>query len=161
MDPHWLNADPDPAFFPNFGSGSNSESRVLMTKNWKKFTAVKLLYIFLIENCKSLILRPPKRTQRLQKSSAFNREHPALQNMEILYFFLYLWVIFALLYPDLATQINVDPDPDPQPWQEHLLLIQSLTCPRVRGCVAEDRWGWRGGERRARTGRAARSGPKP
>ncbi len=33
--------------------------------------------------------------------------------MKILYFFLYLWVIFALLDPDPdpATQINADPDP--------------------------------------------------
>jgi hypothetical protein len=33
--------------------------------------------------------------------------------MKILYFFLFLWVIFALLVPDpdLATQINADPDP--------------------------------------------------
>jgi hypothetical protein len=33
--------------------------------------------------------------------------------MKILYFFLYLWVIFALLNPDPATQINADPDPEP------------------------------------------------
>jgi hypothetical protein len=33
--------------------------------------------------------------------------------MKILYFFLNLWVIFALLDPDPdpATQINADPDP--------------------------------------------------
>jgi hypothetical protein len=48
--------------------------------------------------------------------------------MKILYFFLFLWVIFALLDrirnlnadPDPATQINADPnpdtDPDPKPW---------------------------------------------
>ncbi len=30
-------------------------------------------------------------------------EHPPLQNMKILYFFLYLWVIYALLDPDPAT----------------------------------------------------------
>jgi hypothetical protein len=36
--------------------------------------------------------------------------------MKILYFFLYLWAIFALLDPDPAAQINADPDPDPQPW---------------------------------------------
>jgi hypothetical protein len=42
------------------------------------------------------------------------KEQPALQNMKILYFFLHLWVIFALLDPDPATQINADPDP--QPW---------------------------------------------
>ncbi len=44
--------------------------------------------------------------------------------MKILAFFLFLWVIFALLDPDPATQINADPDPatqinadpDPKPW---------------------------------------------
>ncbi len=29
--------------------------------------------------------------------------------MKILYFFLFLWVIFALLDPDPSTQINADP----------------------------------------------------
>jgi hypothetical protein len=38
-----------------------------------------------------------------EKPSALKKEHPALQNMKILYFFLLLWVIFPLL----------DPDPDP------------------------------------------------
>jgi hypothetical protein len=38
-----------------------------------------------------------------EKPSALKKEHPALPNMKILYFFLFLWVIFALL----------DPDPDP------------------------------------------------
>jgi hypothetical protein len=31
--------------------------------------------------------------------------------MKILYFFLFFWVIFALLDPDPATQINADPQP--------------------------------------------------
>ncbi len=46
-----------------------------------------------------------------KKHSALKRERPALQNMKILYFLLYLCVIFALLdlYPDPATQINADP----------------------------------------------------
>jgi hypothetical protein len=36
--------------------------------------------------------------------------------MTNLYFFLYLWVIFALPDPDPATQINADPaDPNPDP----------------------------------------------
>jgi hypothetical protein len=48
-----------------------------------------------------------------EKPSALKIVHPALQNMKILYFFPFLWVIFALLYPDQdpATQINADPDP--------------------------------------------------
>jgi hypothetical protein len=44
-----------------------------------------------------------------EKPSALKREHPALQNVKILYFFLFLWVIFALLDPDPAAQINADP----------------------------------------------------
>jgi hypothetical protein len=58
--------------------------------------------------------------QKLKKekaSSALKRGHPALQNIKILYFSLYLWVIFSLLNPnpdpDPETQTN--PDPDPQP----------------------------------------------
>jgi hypothetical protein len=47
--------------------------------------------------------------------SALKREHPVLKNMKILDFFLFLWVIFALLDPDPATQINADPDTDPDP----------------------------------------------
>jgi hypothetical protein len=35
-----------------------------------------------------------------KKPSARQREHPALQNMKFLNFFLLLWVIFALLDPD-------------------------------------------------------------
>jgi hypothetical protein len=38
--------------------------------------------------------------------------------MKILYSFLYLWVIFALLDPDPATQINADPDS--QPWSPRI-----------------------------------------
>jgi hypothetical protein len=35
-----------------------------------------------------------------QKPSALKREHPVLKNMKIQKFFLFLWVIFALLDPD-------------------------------------------------------------
>ncbi len=51
-------------------------------------------------------------TPKLQeKPSALKREHPVLKNMIILDFFLFLWVIFALLDPDPdpETQINADP----------------------------------------------------
>jgi hypothetical protein len=46
-----------------------------------------------------------------EKPPALKREHPLLKNMKILDFFLFLWVIFALLDPDPdpATQINADP----------------------------------------------------
>jgi hypothetical protein len=71
----------------------------------KKFKAEKNLYFF-IQNCNLLI-------PRQEKPSALNREHPAIQNMKFLYFFLLLWVIFAHLDPDPATQINAVPDPQP------------------------------------------------
>jgi hypothetical protein len=44
-----------------------------------------------------------------EKPSALKKEHPVLKNMKILDFFLFFWVIFALLDPDPATQINADP----------------------------------------------------
>jgi hypothetical protein len=62
----------------------------------------------LIKSCNLLNPRPPLRKAT---GEAFNlkRVHPALQNMKILTFFFVLWVIFALLDPDPATQINEDP----------------------------------------------------
>jgi hypothetical protein len=56
-----------------------------MTKNLKKFTAVKHFKIFF--GFFGEAFSPQKRTS-------------STKNMKILYFFLYLWVIFALLDPD-------------------------------------------------------------
>jgi hypothetical protein len=49
--------------------------------------------------------------------------------MQILDFFLFLWVIFALLDPDPATQINADP----KPWSSLQSHISSPVCVKVRG----------------------------
>jgi hypothetical protein len=61
-----------------------------------------------------------------KKPSALKREHPTLQNMKFLNFFLLLWVIFALLDPDpdskcgsgstdlIESGSNRDPDPQPR-----------------------------------------------
>jgi hypothetical protein len=64
-------------------------------------------------------------TSKLQKKqSALKREHPAFQNMKYIIFFLLLWVIFALQYPDpdseyrsgstdlIESGSNPDTDPD-------------------------------------------------
>jgi hypothetical protein len=40
-------------------------------------------------------------TKLQENPSALKREHPALQNMKFFNFFIFLWVIFALLDPDL------------------------------------------------------------
>ncbi len=56
-----------------------------------------------------------KDVPKLQKKpSALKREHPVLQSMELLNFFLLLWVIFALL----------DPDPDSEYGSETLVGMQ-------------------------------------
>jgi hypothetical protein len=39
-------------------------------------------------------------SKRQEKPSALKREHPALQKLKFINFFLFLWVIFALLDPD-------------------------------------------------------------
>ncbi len=80
-----------------------------MTKNRKKFTAGKNL-IFLGSKIKLQ-----------EKPSALKREHPALQNMKFLHFFLFLQIIFALLDldPEFETgagstdlvEFGSDPDP--------------------------------------------------
>jgi hypothetical protein len=65
-------------------------------------------------------------TSELQKKpSALQREHPALQNMKVLNFFL-VWVIFALLDPDPNSEYGsgsndliesgTNTDLDPKPW---------------------------------------------
>jgi hypothetical protein len=75
----------------------------MITKN-EKLIALKLMYFFLIENFNLRILRPPQRTHQLQeKPSALKRKHSALKNMKVLYFFVYLCIIFALLDPDPAS----------------------------------------------------------
>ena len=55
-----------------------------------------------------------------EKPSALKREHPALQNMKILYSIKFfkkilfsMFVGHSLLDQDPATQINADPDPKP------------------------------------------------
>ncbi len=54
----------------------------------------------MIKNC-NLPIPHKVCTSKLQKKpSALKREHPALQNMKFLSFYLFLWVIFALLDPD-------------------------------------------------------------
>jgi hypothetical protein len=41
-----------------------------------------------------------------EKLSALKREQPVLKNMKILAFFLFMWVIFALLDPDPVQQFE-------------------------------------------------------
>jgi hypothetical protein len=69
--------------------------------NLKKIYSWKFNFYFIIKNCNLPTPRAPYRTPKLQeKPSALKREHPAFQTIKILYFFIFLRVIFALLDPD-------------------------------------------------------------
>ncbi len=63
-----------------------------------------------------------------KKPSALKREHPALQYMKFLIFFLLLWVIFALLDPDrirIRNHAGTGPIPDMRLQDEMELLSGS------------------------------------
>jgi hypothetical protein len=76
------NTDPDPRF----------DDQKLKKKKYSKFGQKQFTHP-----------QASMRTSKLKKKpSALKRENPALQNMKFLYFFLLLWVIFALL--------DLDPD---------------------------------------------------
>ncbi len=62
MDPYAFFPDPDPEFEAGdqYGSGIQSGSRALMTKNWrKKITTEIFILFFLIKNCNLPIPWPP------------------------------------------------------------------------------------------------------
>ncbi len=80
-----------------------------LSKNLKKYTALKF-FIFL--GSKTTIYLSLGVHVQVTKE-AFSSEKRTPQNLKFLNFFLILWIIFALLDPDLATQINADPDPQP------------------------------------------------
>jgi hypothetical protein len=95
------------------GSGSRSRSRYIQgfddLKLGKKLQ-LKRNWTFLIKNCNLHIPRPPYRTFKLQKKpSVLKWEHPALQNLKFLPFFLFLSVIFALLDPNPDDQNQCGP----------------------------------------------------
>jgi hypothetical protein len=66
-----------------------------------------------------------------EKPSALKREHPALQKLKFINFFLCLLVVFALLDPDPDESGDLiefrsnpdDTDPDPQHWRKRLFLL--------------------------------------
>ncbi len=82
------------SIFPNRGSGSSSESRVLMNKNWKKITAVKLFYIFWIEIAihLSLGLHKKRKSYRSLQPSKENIQH--FKTWKFFPFF-YIWWSFC------------------------------------------------------------------
>ncbi len=95
-----------------------SGSRVLRTKNWKKFTAERNLFFWINNYNLPVFLGLHKRTFKLQnKPSALKREHPALKNMKFLNFFCFSGSLLPSCIrfripttdPDSLTWLNPDP----------------------------------------------------
>jgi hypothetical protein len=88
----------DPDHNPAFEAENRSRSRALMTKSWGKIYSGKKVMFFDKKLHYYLSLGLHKGCPSYRRS--LKREHPALQNIKFLNFFLFLWVIFALLDPD-------------------------------------------------------------
>ncbi len=92
-----------------------------MTKSWNNITAENKFDIFLIKNCNllfpGLIKGRPSYRRSLQPSKE-NIQH--FETWKFWTFFLFLWVIFALLDPDPnpLTRLN----PDPKHWLPYLFF---------------------------------------
>ncbi len=82
-----------------------------MNKTEEKNTVNNFFHFLLIQNCNLLM------SKLQEKPSGLKREHPELQNMKFVNFFLCLWVISALLKPDPDTDpgipVPLNPDTDP------------------------------------------------
>jgi hypothetical protein len=72
-------------------------------------------------------------SKKQEKPSVLKREHPALPIIKFTNFFLFLWVIFALLDPVLdresesgsrdPIEFGSNQDPDPQHWMTDECMI--------------------------------------
>jgi hypothetical protein len=115
-NPHWLNADPDPAFFliANPDPGSGSRIRIpdpdpldpgfddLKLK--QKITAKNLIFIFWTKIAIYLSLGLHKGRQNYRRSLQPSKENIQHLKTQKFCFFLFLGVIFALLDPDPQSE---------------------------------------------------------
>jgi hypothetical protein len=92
----------------------------------KKYSRNVLKSFFLIKNCNLLM------SKLQEKPSGLKREHPALQKMKFINFFLCLCVIFALLDPGSRSrdpsESGSNPNPAPQHWLEVPDPCKTETC---------------------------------
>ncbi len=106
VDPHWSGS----IIFPHCGSGSSSESRVLMTKNWEKFTAVKLLYIFGSKIAIYLFLGLHKGHTSYRRNLQPSKEN--IQHFKTWKFFMFFYISGSFLPSSIRIRISkTDPDP--------------------------------------------------
>ncbi len=103
--------DPDPAFKVN-----PDPIRILVIDDQKFYKKIQPKFFFLIIFLSKLAIclsqgRHKGLSKLQEKLSALKREHPALQKIKFINFFLFLWIIFALL----GSGSNPDPDLDLNP----------------------------------------------
>ncbi len=114
-DPHWFYAVSDPAFFLSADPDPGSWSRVWWPKieKYLQFFFGSKIAIYL-----SLGLHKgrPSYRKSLQPSK---KEHPALQNMKILYFFYFCGTFlpsWIRIWIQQLKFMRIHAVPDPQPW---------------------------------------------
>ncbi len=110
-DPHSFHPDPDPAssivgWIPIRIQGFNDQ-KLKINYSWKK-----TLILFGSKTTIYLSLGLHKERPSYRRSLQLSKEAIHLKTWNFLIFFILLWVIFALLDPDLRTRLN----PEPQPW---------------------------------------------
>ncbi len=113
VDPHWFHCVSGSSILGQCWSGS--ASRIFDHWKLKNIQSGKKKSRFLI-NWNLLISRLPCWTSKLhEKPSAHIREHPALQNMKFLPFFIFAGhfcpVAFLMRIRIQMTKMNADPDP--------------------------------------------------
>ncbi len=107
--PHWFQCGSGSSIFCHSGSGSCSESRskVLMTKNWKKITAEIKFKFFWSKIAIYLPLGLYKGRPSYRRSFHPSKENLALQNLNFLHFCVSFWPVWIRIRildadPDLA-----------------------------------------------------------
>ncbi len=109
-------------------------------KLFKKLQPTKILFFF-FKKCNLLIHRPSKLHE---KPSVLNREHPALQNMGFLNFFLFSWASLPYwIWIRIPTLLWLNPDPiAANTWKGHSLYTSkwSGSCSETDMILALCRW---------------------
>ncbi len=120
-----MNTDPDPGVLcPKIGKNLQLKKKILWAKT--------IIYLSL-----GLHKGRPSYKRSLQLSKKNIQHFKTWNFVNFLEFFLLLWVIFALLDPDLDSEYGSGSnwDPDPQPWSFGCGYLTGTCCPSFRYCL--------------------------
>ncbi len=114
-DPHWFNADPDPAFFPIADPDPVPNPGFWWPKVVKNLQLKFFLSIFWIINCNLLILRPPYGRTSYRRSLQPSKEN--IQHFKTWKFFAFFYICGSFLSSWIRIRnqqlklMGIHPDP--------------------------------------------------